>query len=465
MKIEDAEQLIRTLSETRSVEVKRWFNPTEPKGKAKLVKGLQALFNFDGGFFVVGFDDKTMQPDLEGAPADVAATFHADIIQDIVSRHSSEPFDVEVVYPRMNDQEYVVISVPSGIVSPVAVKKAIDNGSGHSLVEVDAIYFRTLRANNRVSSARIPHSDLPELVRLCFENREADIGRFLRRHLSGLTPAMFLSMADELGGWQSGLPSVDDDLQSFMSEGEIRFFNQVQERGIKLPPHGVFEVALNMIGKCTSGKLNQEFLRLLDTSNPTLTGWPIWLDSSGFQDEHSRPYVLDGGWEALVLSLENDWGGKHLDFMRKEPSGRFYLRRALQDDLSSSDRAPEPLTTLDFGLVVLRVAETIAVGRSFAQAMSCDPEVTTLEFAFRWTGLKGRTLSSWANPERFLSGHSTARQDMVTVRVSVPLISAPETITDQTHTVVNQLFNVFDGFDLSRAIVEDFVDRLLERRL
>src|SRR6056297_2589543 len=99
MKNEEAAQLIRTLSETRSVEVKRWFDPASPTGKAKLVKGLLALRNFDGGAFVVGFDDTTMQPDLSNAPADVRAKFHPDTVQEAVSRHCSEPFDVEVHFP------------------------------------------------------------------------------------------------------------------------------------------------------------------------------------------------------------------------------------------------------------------------------------------------------------------------------------------------------------------------------
>lgn len=462
---EEAAQLIRSLSETRSVEVKRWLDPVTPSGKAKLVKGLLALRNFDGGAFVIGFDDTTMQPDVCNAPTDVRGQFHTDVVQEVVSRHCSEPFDVEVHFPEFGGQEYVVIAVPSGVISPVAVKKGIDNGSGHPLVSVNDIYFRTLVANNRVSSAKIPYSDLPELVRLCFENREADIGRFLRRHLSGVSPETFRALADELDGRRSTTPSIDDDLVAFLADGEARYLSRVQERGLALPPHGTFEVALIIVGDCTSGSLDQEFLRLLDSNNPRLTGWPVWLDSSGFSGSASRPYVLDDGWEALIVSLDRGLGSDHIDFMRKMPTGRFYLRRGLQDDLAHHDRAPEPLSTLDFGLTVLRTAEAIAVGRAFANAMTCDPETTTLEFAFKWTGLRGRTLSSWANSSRLLSVQRQAVQDVITSRVSVPLFSAPETVTEQTHAVVSRVFALFDGFEIGVTVVDDLVTRLLERRL
>jgi len=465
MKDTEAAQLIRTLSETRSVEVKRWLDPLSPTGKAKLVKGLLALRNFDGGAFVIGFDDTTMQPDLANAPVDVRAQFHPDVVQEAVSRHCSEPFDIDVHFPKLGNQEYVVIAVPSGVISPVAVKKAIDNGSGHPLLNVHDIYFRTLAANNRVSSAKIPYSDLPELVRLCFENREADIGRFLRRHLSGVSPETFRSLADELDGRQSTSSSIDDDLIALLADGEARYLSRVTERGLTLPPHGTFEVALIISGEFASGTLDQQFLRLLDSNNPRLTGWPVWLDSSGFSDRTSQPYVLDDGWEALIVSLKQGFGSDHIDFMRKMPSGRFYLRRGLEDDLARHDRAPQLLTAFDFGLTVLRTAEAIAVGRAFAKAMRCNPETTTLEFAFRWTGLKGRTLSSWANSSRYLSVERKAVQDAITVRVSVPLFSAPETMTEQTYAVVSRVFALFDGFEIGVAVVDDLVTRLLERRL
>ena len=323
----------------------------------------------------------------------------------------------------------------------------------------------TLAANHRVSSAKIPYNDLPELVRLCFENREADIGRFLRRHLSGISPDTFRALADELDGRRSASSSIDDDLMALLADGAARYVTRVEERGLTLPPHGTFQVALIIVGDCASGSLDQDFLRLLNSNNPRLTGWPVWLDSSGFSDPLSRPYVLDNGWEALIVSLGRDFGSEHIDFMRKIPNGRFYLRRGLQDDLARHDRAPVPLTTLDFGLTVLRTAESIAVGRSFANAMACDPETTTLEFAFKWTELRGRTLSSWANSSRYLSGERQAVQDVITVKVSVPLFSAPETIAEQTHSVVSQVFALFDGFEISISVVDDLVTRLLERRL
>lgn len=151
--------------------------------------------------------------------------------------------------------------------------------------------------------------------------------------------------------------------------------------------------------------------------------------------------------------------------MRKDPNGLFYLRRGLQDDLSLSDRRPTPNSSMDFVLVILRVAEVIAVGRAFARALGCSEEDTMLEFAFRWRGLHGRTLTSWANPGRLLSEQRQSVQDTAVCRVTVPLITAPETTVEHTQVVVDQLFALFDGFQISTNVTKDLVTRLLERRL
>jgi hypothetical protein len=260
-------------------------------------------------------------------------------------------------------------------------------------------------------------------------------------------------------------PTIDTQLLSLLDNGKARFSSALADRVTAFRDYGTFEVALVIRDTVPPHTNGREFLSLLGASNPRLTGWPIWLDSTGFGDEKNRPYVLDSGWEALVISGGDGQRSPHLDFMRLEPAGRFYLLRALQDDLSASERAPKPGTALDFGLAILRIAETIAVGKAFATALGCDPEDTHLEFVFRWNGLKGRVLSSWTNPERYLSEERKIMQNEVVCRTTVPMISAQDAIASFAYEVVACLFQHFDGFVIAKSVVEDFVARLLERRL
>ena len=461
---ERARELIERPSESLSVELKRWIDPDSPDGTAKIVRAALALRNHGGGYMVIGFDDITLTPDGEDIPQDVKAKFHHDKIQGFVSRFASEPFEVGIEFPELNGQLYPVIAVPPGVKTPVAAKSDLIVNNA-KLVAAGDIYVRSLRANNTPSTSKAGWQDWPTLVETCFDNREADIGRFLRRHLGGLTPEALQEFGAAISRANRPKETTEDSLRRLLQESEARYKIAVDERKVELPDHGTWETALVLIGDVPNYGANREFLNLLDSSNPDYTGWPVWLDSRGFTDQASRPYVLEGVWEALMVSVKSGWSSDHIDFMRLDPKGRFYLRRALQDDVSSSDRAPKPFAALDFGLAIIRTAEAIAVGLAFAKAMGCSPETTVLSFAFRWNRLKGRHLTSWANPERYISSSRAAYQDEVLSFVDVPLETPLSALSEFVHRATQPVFEVFDGFSLSKEVTEDLARRLVERRL
>ncbi len=457
------QELIDRPNESLSVELKRWIDPDKPDGISKIVRTVLALRNHGGGYLVIGFDNTTLKPDVENVPADVKSMFHIDRVQGLVSRFASEPFEVAVEFPTREGQIYPVIVVPSGIKTPVASKSDLLHDR-KKLISTDDVYVRSLRSNNTPSTTKAGWKDWPKIVEICFDNREADIGRFMRRHLSGLKLSVLREFAHEITRSPKPEITAEDLLRRYLHESEERYSKVIGERDIKLPDHGIWEVALQLIGGVPAHKANKEFLNLLDSSNPDYTGWPVWLDSRRFTDISARPYVIDGIWEALIVSIGSGWSN-HVDFMRLDPEGRFYLRRALQDDISGSQRAPKPLSELDFGLAVIRTAEAIAVGIAFAKGMNCDPENTVLAFAFRWTRLQGRELSSWVQPARYISPGRQAYQDEVVSFVNVPLETPLSVLGDFVGQAVQPLFEVFDGFSLSKDVIEDLTRRLIERRL
>jgi hypothetical protein len=187
----------------------------------------------------------------------------------------------------------------------------------------------------------------------------------------------------------------------------------------------------------------------------------VWLDSSTFTDESARPKVKAKAWEALIVSLEG-WS-KHIDFMRFDPKGEFYLWRNLADDVNP-DRV-EPGTVLDPILVIISVAEAIAVGLAFAKALGWEPDMTRLGFAFRWTNLKNRRLRAWANPAVFFSAYGSAQDDSVTTCVEIPLDTPATAISPAVERAVQDLFLLFDGYSMPSNSVEHWVQRLVERKL
>lgn len=456
-------QLIERPSESLSLELKDWIDPDSNEGKAKIIKAALAMRNNDGGYLLIGFHNNDGTPNIAEAPDNVSELFHVDKIQGYITRHSSEPFEIFVYYPEIENKNFVVIEIPQGVKTPVASKSGLVEGKTH-YVHSDKVYVRTLNANNTPSTAEAKWQDWPRIVEKCFDNREADVGRFVRRHLSSSSTQdlkeAFLSL---FKGSESEASSNHNVLMQFLDYSFSRYEVVVSERAIAIPKHGSMEVAVLIDGKINEFAPNREFLNLISATNPGYTGWPVWVDSRSFTETAHRPFIFDGAWEAFIASFGGGFSD-HLDYWRISPDGQFYLYRAFQDDVGATERAPQPGTVLDFGLAILRAAECMAVALAFAKAMGCD-EAASIKIAYRWNGLQKRVLSSWANPGRYLSYDRTAYQDEVVTTVDVPVDTAPGALAGYVHKIISKLFEVFDGFELSSEVTEDLVRRLVERRL
>lgn len=452
------DDLVARPSEGLPVEVKSWIDPATPEGAAKIVRGCLAMRNHNGGFMIFGLDDQTLQVETTGKPTNVRDAFHTDKIQQLISRFAHESFEIEVAFAKRDGTDIPVVVIPDGVQYPVASKADLVGSDGKKLVRVGDVYCRTLNSNGRVSTAVALPKDWSDLFDRCFENREADIGRFLRRHLG--------SSADGL------LPvgikrhvSLQTQTLSFLDEGINRYVEIATARNLTGVAHEManaakFEVAL-IISPLKTGEMpTATFRQTLASTNPNLTGWPIWLDSASFIDETARPLVKDGNWQALIVSVQEGWSD-HLDFQLFDPNGRFYLLRNLQDDGGGRAKG----SVLEPIIAILRVAETIAVGLTFARSLGWEPEDTTLTFAFRWSKLTGRKLECWANPGVHISAYERTGTDTVTSYVEVPLDTPLSAIAPAVEVVVRQLFVQFGGYQFPSKAIEDWTRKLIERRL
>lgn len=451
--------LVERPSESLSVEIKTWFDPDSPEGKMKLVRGMLALRNANGGYLLVGFDDKSLKPDLARAPLDVRSTFHPDKIFALVARFASEQFDVAVEFVERDAVMYPVIIIPPGVRTPVAAKSDLKLDD-KSVVAVGDVYVRTLNANRVPSSAKVQWNDWPALIDICFDNREADIGRFVRRHLSGLTPETVTAIFGAMGDVDAGVPVEQGRLQKLLDTGKDRFSAAVEQRSLLVSQTGYWEVAMYLDGPIPKQDFGR-FMNLMKSSNPEYTGWPVWLVSDDFEHEADRPYVIDGVWEALIALAH----GRHIDFERFGTEGHFYYLRALFDDSQLTNYSPTPGTAFDYALPVYDCAEAIAVGLAFAKAMGCSEDDCTLEFAFRWSGLNGRELVAWYDRRGgVISPGRIAHQDTITVFQSVPLSTPLSAIGGLLARSLQPLYSLFKGFELGAKIIEDKSRLLVERK-
>lgn len=445
-----------------NAEVKRWFDLDTPHGTSKLVRACFALRNRNGGYLVIGFDNASGKPVSNDRPASVREAFHVDKVQALISRYASETFEIELHYEELDGAEYPVVQVPSGVRAPVAVKTELAGPDAKTSLRKGDVYFRTLASNGTASTSSARPNDWKDLVEICFDNREADLGRFLRRQLAAADVRALVDALQTLAGpTQQPSLGLAELAKADLAEGEERLATALAKRTLQedekaLLKFGTWSVALRFEPLLQGKVADQEFMATLASSNPSYTGWPMWLDSRGFRNQGDRPYIRDGGWEALIVGAH-----AHADFMRMDPSGKFYLRRVLQDDLTDK---VTPMTVLDPSLMLYRVAEVIAVGLAFGKALGFDQEGTRLGFAFKWTGIANRHLVRWADTFRDSIAYDPSHEDTIATFTEVPLDTAPQAIAPFVDAATRQLFAAFGGHRIPLSHLEDRVTQLISRK-
>ncbi|AZG10820.1 ATP-binding protein [Pigmentiphaga sp. H8] len=451
--------LIESASETLNTEFKSWIDPSEPSGQDKIVRTCMALRNQNGGTLIIGIDDMTKRPAPYPAGWDadsVRAKFNADAVSALVNRYASAPFEVTVDFVEVDGVLCTGLSVSSGVQFPVAAKKQLSNSGGGTLIAIGDVFVRTLSSSHVVGTSKAGWNDWRDLFDRCFDNREADIGRFVRRHLTSID----LSALAPLLASAKPTPAVDyrKQLIELLEKGAKRFAALIDERGIDITNHGWWDTALIIEGeRAKEWHSTTEFLRLIESQNPDYTGWPVWVVP--LVSPH-RPHVVNNRYEGLYGGFGQ---GDASDFMIYDPTGQFFQRRALQED-----RAPDrvkPGTIFDFALPIIRCAEAIAVGLAFAKAMQYRRENTKLHFAFQWSGLRGRELTAWANPWRFLPPGGTAIDDVHMTQLTVPIDTALESIGPTLVGPLGGLFSTFDGAQINSDVFESEVRDLFNRSL
>ena len=458
-----AEELVARPTESLNIELKRWLDLSDPAHAAKVVRALMALHNRNGGQLAIGFDDKTRRP-APGAPPDTRSAYHEDDVQALVSKHSSRKFEVLMDYVDRDGVLHPVMSVDPGVRIPVMVTAAMTD-QGKTLLGRGEIPFRTLNSNGTPSTAALDHRDLEALMEICFENREADVGRFLRRHLGSVEGVAALrGLVGAFTPAETG-PTLEERCSEALAKGQDRFralAASVTDAELEEAlGWGAWEVAVVMEPAVAAAAADGHLYDRLVAANPSYNeAWPVWGDTRSFNDPAFRPVQRAGGWETFVAGTAF-W--TMLEFARLEPEGVLYLRRLLDDDASAEARKARVGATLEPGVVVDRVAETMAVGLSYAKVMAGDGDGRRLGFLFRWTGLKDRRLSPWSDPFRLPLDRRADDPD-VTAYQEIALETSPSALAPFVQTATAGLFAAFGGYSIPLPVIERRVANLIGRR-
>lgn len=447
-------------TESLDLELKEWIDISTAPGKAKVAKACLALRNNDGGRLVIGFDDQGEQCTTPNG-VNIRDAYSADLIQEIVGKYASSPFAVEVTYIEVNGTKHPIVVVPSGIKSPVICKSDLTDDNGKPLLRDNTLYVRSVTSNNRVSSSEIRRGDWERLLGLCFDNRESDIGRFVRRHLVEIIDPGLLQATATHGK----SAAVFETLES----GRTRFTQLCSEKKCAVPAElGFREFSVQVLGAPKDQIPNLSLMQQIDRNTPRVSGWSPWVILLGARDEAIRPFVCDGRIEAFINSLSGGFTGPHLDYWSIQTTGKFYHIRGLEDDLAidmqGNQRVP-PGTALDFLLQIARVAEGLAVALSIANTLGFDPEETQVRFAARWQGISGRYLNSWVEPARSFVSWGRAVADSFSFDVKVPLNTPKSDMPTFVKPIIDNLFAVFGGTEIDERVLRDIATRTLDRNL
>ena len=207
-----------------------------------------------------------------------------------------------------------------------------------------------------------------------------------------------------------------------------------------LPAHGSFQVAFSINNTSENLAISETLLRKLKSSNPRPSGWPLWVVLQNSSDE---PQHFPDRWQAFINASNK------VDFWIVTEKKCFYHYRALEDDLNGSTTSQAKaakLKEIDFIWQVQNICDGIATGLAFARALNGD-ESTTLSFIFKWTGLKNRSLTSWAHPSRDIDSNSKANVDECLYEVNIPINATRTNIINYTFEIASRLFLTFGGYD------------------
>lgn len=462
----DREDLIRRLHNAREsldTELKPWHDPASEPCRAEIAKTCMALRNNNGGFMIFGIrDDGTSDP--REIFDDVETTFDPETIQEIISKYSSERFEVAVHFVDRDGIARVMIEVPSGVRVPVMCRSDLPRQEipgGHpvgSLLRKDVFYVRTFNANGRISTSPANPQDLPRLMELCFANREADIGAFMRRQLSGIdVAATSNALFDILSAAKA--PTPTEAVDEFLNECWAKFVEYKREA--RAPEVGFREVAAIITGEFDPPDLTREYLWRIGNI-PDISGWPAFVSLTSFE-KHAPVYRDERGVESFIYNTEMF---HILDFSRIDSAGRFYFVEGFQDDLLDDARMKiKPGEQMDFAFQTKRFADTMAKILNFAKEFCGANSECTLTVAVRWTGMKGRRLSAWDHFNRYSGSSGVANQNVFMTHFSIPVATAITAIGHQLAVSASKLFRLFGADDLELSTIEKIADdRLANRR-
>lgn len=431
---------LRDPRESLDVELKGWLELATREHQALLAKAIIALANHGGGMVIIGLEQQGANvQEAAGRPADLNA-FNADAVNGIVERYAEPNFHCDVrVSAAPDGLEYPIVLVPGGHKIPI---RSTRDGPNQNNIRQNAYYIRRPG----------PQSDTPQtgaewdaLLRRCLVNGRDDLLDSFRLILEGggASPLVQEEQSDVLRRW------FDSSLERWRA-----LVDAAGAIGVQAFPNGYYAVAYRLRGDIRPA----DFVELRERLSryPRHTGWPpFWVPTR----EGIAPHIADGNIECWIGREQDDRDPAHSDYWRASPDGFFFLVRGYQED-GVENRAAG--TGFDLVLPTWRTGEVILHARAMAEQFG-DPEAE-IDMILRWTGLAGRELVTFGNPNRWIFDGHTAHDDQYEASITFPAPRVDDNLPELVGQLVRPLYQRFDFFELPGNLITDELARMRENR-
>ena len=433
--------------EALDVEIKSWLDlARNEEHKATLAKALLALANHGGGFVIIGLTETGAGATTASERPVTLDAYSQDIVNGIVRNYAEPAFHCSVHHVRhpTSDVIHPIIGVPGGHRVPIRAKRS---GPNDQIVQQHVVYIR--RPGPR-SEQPLSGREWDELFAKCLRGRRDELLDHIRDLLIGKpsSEGIQTEMA-RLDRWVMDCESIwRDKIAGLPPDSPARC------------PHGFFTFAYHVNG---GKKLGLSELHDVLRDAPRLTGWNTWWVPTR---QEIAPYVKDGAIECWLGGdtsehHRKDRDAAHSDFWRITPDGRAFLLRGYLEDGDRAARAGiQPGTCLDPTMPIWRIGEGLLHATYFAGRLGGN----SVSFAARYTGLRERRLTTWANPmdvNDWASGISKDNDVPLSTSVAVDTLSA--NLVEVVHSLLSPLYERFDFTRLPLEIVQRELNRLRNR--
>lgn len=448
-RLQDLEQLLIRPREELSTEYKQYLDLGEKLEQATLIKAIMAIANSGGGYVVLGFSEVGRQLVPQDENSTLLATVSQDGINNLIKKYAEPRFHCRVefvIHPQLGSK-HPIIDIPGGHKGPIRCK-ADDPQRKH--LRANEYYVRKPGPESEPARTEKEWSDL--------------IGECVRNERDTLL-ASFQALLQ--GSLVNSEPSGQDQLAAWTERSEKRFEIVTSKVG-GVPDsryaHGYWMFAYRLEGDFDKVASPASLREMISRSQGR--GWPPWLsfptNPLRTDPDTLSPYIeTEEGRQIIECWLRDTQfqDAAHSDFWRADAAGpQLFLLRGYRDDC---ERQITPGTLLDPILVIGILAECLLHALRLAEHVSGgDIAKVTVHARVVWKGLKGRCLSTWANPMRPLFVRPVCRASEQASTLTVAASTISPALAQHVGEMIRPLLSLFDFFELSQSVIDSVIQEM-----